>query len=247
MRSAIALDEKSLAESPQAPRQRRDLSTSNTQLGFALRKIGDTQGALAAYHRALDLREGLMRDDANNVQAPRDVATALYYIGVAENDLGRRAEAIATFQRAMPLAVVRSGGTDDLPALIFTALASAYQGSGRLAEALRLRRQALELRLAMLARQPGLKTMRRAVVSGQNEIGGTLAQLAAQNRDRAERRRLWQEARAAYLDGLRVGAALDSAGKLEPDDASIREALREGLARCDRALARPDAAPSAGF
>jgi tetratricopeptide (TPR) repeat protein len=240
MRSAIALDEASLAASPKAPRQRRDLSTSNTQLGFALWRLGDAHGALAAYRRALELREGLMREDANNVQAPKDVATALYYIGVAENGLGRRAEAIAAFERAMPLAAVRVSSTDDLTALIISGLADVYQGSGRLTDALRFRRQALERRRDMLAAQPGMTALRRAVVSSQEDIGGTLVQLAGQQREPAQRRRLWQEARAAYQDGLQVSAALDAGGKLEPADASIREALRDGLARCDRTLGRPD-------
>ena len=236
MRSAIALDEASLAASPQAPRQRRDLSTSNTQLGFALLRLGDAQGALAAYRRALELREGLMRDDANNVQAPKDVATALYYIGVAENGIGRRAEAIAAFERAMPLAAVRLSSTDDLPALILSGLADVYQGSGRLTEALRLTRQALERRKGMLADQPGMTTLRGDRPSQTRP----LVQIAGQEREPARRRRFWQEARAAYQDGLQVSAGLDAGGKLEPDDASIREALRDGLERCDRALGRPD-------
>ena len=82
MRLAVALDEASLAANPNAPRQRRDLSTSNIELGFALLGSGDPRAGLVAYRRALALREELMRDDPKDVQAPRDVASALWYIGV---------------------------------------------------------------------------------------------------------------------------------------------------------------------
>jgi non-specific serine/threonine protein kinase/serine/threonine-protein kinase len=241
MRRAIELDEASLASSPMGPRQRRDLSTSNTQLGFALWRIGDAQGALVAYRRALSLREGLMRDDAKNVQAPHDVSSALYYIGVAENGIGNRAEAIASFQRAMPLAAVRLSDHDDLAASIMSGLADTYEGSGRLTESLRMRRQALEKRQGMLANQPRLTALRRGVVFSQQALGATLVKLTAQERGPGQQRRLWQEARAAYDEGLRVSATLDSGGQLEPADTSSRELLRVGLARCDQALGRASA------
>jgi non-specific serine/threonine protein kinase/serine/threonine-protein kinase len=237
LRLAITLDEASLAASPKAPRQRRDLSTSNTQLGFALVRIGDVPGALTVYRRALELREGLMREDAKDAQAPKDVAIALYYIGVAENGLGRRAEAIAAFQRALALAATRGSDREDLPALIMSGLADTYEGSGRLTDALGMRRRALELYRSMLANRPALTTVRRAVVMGHQALGATLVRLTEQERQPALRRRGWQDARTAYEEGLRVSAALDADGKLEPGDASMRELLRAGLARCDQALA----------
>ena len=136
MRLAVALDEASLAASPNSPVQRRDLSTSNIELGVALLGAGDPQGGLTAYRRALALREALMHDDPKNVQAPHDVASALWYIGAAENSSGHHVEAMASFQRAIPLATPLLSDRDDLPALIISGLADSYKGMGRLTEAL---------------------------------------------------------------------------------------------------------------
>jgi tetratricopeptide (TPR) repeat protein/predicted Ser/Thr protein kinase len=241
MRLAVALDEASLAASPKAPVQRRDLSTSNIELGFALLGAGDPQGGLAAYRRALALREALMHDDPKNVQAPHDVASALWYIGMAENGNGHHIEALASFQRAIPLATPLLSDRDDLPAMIISGLADSYEGAGRLADALRMRRQALEKRRAMLINQPGIKTLRRAVVRSLGELAATLVQLTGHEPELAPRVRRWQEARAAYDEGLKVSAGLDSGGHLEPADAAARDLLRRGLARCDNALARDPA------
>jgi tetratricopeptide (TPR) repeat protein len=184
-----------------------------------------------------------MREDPKDVQAPHDVASALWYIGTAENRLGNHIEATVWFRRAMPLAAPLLSDRDDLPALILSGLADSYDGSGRLTEALRMRRQALEQRRAMLANQPGIKKLRRNVVADQNSLGATLVSLTGLEREPAHRLTLWRQARAAYEEGLHVSAGLDAGGQLEPADASIRELLRRGLARCDQALR---AAVSAG-
>jgi len=178
-----------------------------------------------------------MSDDAKNVQAPHDVASALRYIGEAENQLGDHTAAIASLQRAMRLAKQPLDDRDDLGPSIVSLLANAYEGSGRLDDALRMRREALDQRRALLARQPGIRILRRQVVASQQSLAATLVQLTAREHAPGERRRLWHEARAAYEEGLRVSAGLDASGAVEPADASMRDRLRAGITRCDRALA----------
>ena len=236
MRLAVALDEASLAGSPSAPRQRRDLSTSNIELGFALVSSGDPRAGLTAYRRALAIRQDLMRDDPNDVQAPRDVASALWYIGRAHNTIGNWTEAIASFESAGPLARVLMSDRDDLPALIDTGLADSYEGLGRLNDALRLRRQALERHQALLEHQPRIKTLRRAVVGSESALGATLGQLADRQPDAARRLRWWREGCDAFEEGLRVSAGLESDGQFEPADTALREELRSRIARCERGL-----------
>ena len=72
-----------------------------------------------------------------------------------------------------------------------------------------MRRQALEKRRAMLVHQPGIKTLRRAVVSSLGDLGSTLVQLTRHDSDPVQRVRLWHEARAVYDEGLRASAGLD--------------------------------------
>ena len=237
LRQAVALDTARLAVSAESPQGRRDLSVSNIELGYALLRIDDAQGGLVAYRRALGLREGLVRDDPKNAMAPHDLASALWSIGVAENAMGNRAMALASFQRAMPLATPPISDRDDLQARIVSGLADAYEGSGRLAEALRMRRQALERHRALLAGQPAMKTLRRAVATDEKALGATLASLAGRETQPATRQSRWREARAAYEEGLQITAGLDSGGQLEPADASLRDDLHQGLVRCAAALA----------
>ena len=213
LRQAVALDTARLAASPESPQVRRDLSVSNIELGFLLLRIGDAQGALVAYRRALDLREGLVRDDPKNALAPHDLASALWSVGVAENAIGNRAMALASFQRAMPLATPPISDRDDLQARIVSGLADAYESSGRLAEALRMRRQALERHRALLAGQPAMNTLRRAVATDEKALGATLASLAGREPQLATRQSRWREARAAYEEGLQITAGLDSGGQ----------------------------------
>ena len=120
------------------------LAFSLLQLGIALLRTGHPEGALAAYRNALALREGLMRDDAKNVQAPHDVASALMYIGEAENRMRNYPQAIASLERAIPLTAQTLNDRDGLKATIVSELADAFDGSGRLPDALRMRRQALD-------------------------------------------------------------------------------------------------------
>ena len=238
LRVAVALDEASLAGSPKAPRQRRDLSTSNIELGFSLLRSGDPRAGLTAYRRALAIRQDLMRDDPNDVQAPRDVASALWSIGSAYNTIGNWTDAIASFESARPLVKVLMSDRDDLPARIDTGLADSSEGLGRLNDALRLRRQALERHQALL----------RASAEDQN----------APSRGSAERTRARRHARTACRSATRCGRAsamvagglsrvrggsagqrdLESDGQFEPADAELREQLRSGLARCEQYLNR---------
>jgi non-specific serine/threonine protein kinase/serine/threonine-protein kinase len=229
LRQAVVLDEARLAETPAAPQERRDASVSSIQLGYGLLETGDVRGALVAYRRALALREGLMRDDPTNAIGPRDVASALWYIGTAESSLGDWSGALASFGRAIPLANPNSG-RDDLRARLASGMADAYEGSGRLADALRLRKEALEHHRALFARQPQIRTLRRGVVEDQRALGLTLTRMSR-----------WREAREAYEDGLKVAAGLDSTPP-DPGDVSLLDDLRQGLDRCDAALATADGA-----
>jgi hypothetical protein len=86
----------------------------------------------------------------------------------------------------------------------------------------------------LLEGKPEVPKLRRAVVHSEIALGATLARLA--ERDTSAALGHWQEARKAYADGLRLAAPLESAGTPDEADVAMREALQQGLARCDRAL-----------
>ncbi len=205
--------------------------------GFALLGSGDPRAGLAAYGRALALREDLVRDDPRNVQAPHDLASVLWYIGIGREHssaTGRRRS--RHLKPPEPFFKVLMSDRDDLPAQIDTGLADSYEGLGRLNDALRLRRQALERHRALLQHQPRIKTLRRAVARSQSALGTTLGRLADRQPDAVRRLRWWREGCDAFDEALRVSAGLESDGQFEPADTALREELRSRLARCERGL-----------
>ena len=228
LRHAIALDEASLEQSPLATQPRRDLSTSNIELGFGLRRVGDAQGALAAYRRALALRESMLRDDAGNRQAPHDVASALFYIGDLQNEMGAHAEATASLQRALPLSAPLRP-YDELQALIITALADSFEGRGRLAEALPLRIRARDELRAMADAQPASKSLRRLLVKNEVELAETLTRFSEQKADPRQKRAACIE----YEEAARVLAGLGANAERELPSVTIAERLRNGIGTCE--------------
>jgi eukaryotic-like serine/threonine-protein kinase len=231
LRSAVALDEATQSEHPDGPQERRDLSTSLIQLGIALQRQGDLDGAAAPFGRALALREELVREDPRNARAPRDLAVALWSVGVLDNDRRRWDDARVMLERSAVLAraavtSTRAGGTEELRATIVRGLADSYEGSGRLREALVLRRQSLAGHRALFSGQPGMRGLRREVVLDERALGGTLARLGR-----------WPEARDAFEEGVRVASGLGP-GPLDREDAAVMADLRKGLARVDAARGR---------
>jgi eukaryotic-like serine/threonine-protein kinase len=230
MRRAVELDEASRAANPAAPQRRRDLSSSNIQLGFALRQTGDAQGALAAYRQALTLREGLMRDDPTNVLARHDVASALFYIGQLENDrLRRYVDAQASLERALPMAAPLTN-VDQLSALILTEIGDSFEYRGLMSDALSWRIRATEQFRALFKSQPKSKALHRALVAGEVQLGATLMHFATTTQEPALRARRRQEACIAYRDASRALALLGEAeAELSPD---ISENYRKGIEIC---------------
>ena len=176
MRRAVELDEAGVADLPTSPQRRRDLSTSSIQLGYALMRTGDSTGALAAYGLALKLREDLLREDANDNQARRDLASALWYLGNLQNQVSASLEAMASFERALAL----SPGATYMSALIRSGLADALQSLGRLNETVLMRKQALDGFRALLAKTPAASNILQSIVREQRVLGDSLMQFALQ-------------------------------------------------------------------
>lgn len=228
LKAAVDLDTKSLEEPPRTPTKRRDLSQSNIQLGFALQNTGDPEEALVAYRRALALREQLASDDPTSVQGRRDVASVLRYVGTAESQAGRPDRAIETLQRAVRLRGDASFKGDDIPALIFRALADAYDRNGQPGQAAAWRRRALAEHRTQLERQPGNRKLARGVADDATALAALLVRLAGPD---PERRTPQQEACGVLEEGLRVVQA-GAAAPPTDEDASIADALKRGLERC---------------
>jgi tetratricopeptide (TPR) repeat protein len=235
LQKAIELDTITFNERPTAARARRDLSTSMTQLGWAIFNAGDAAEALPIFRRALALREALLADDPTNAQAPRDVALALWYIATAESKAGNHQVAVAAMERAAAMKLPKISAIDDLPARITGTLAGAYEKVGRLHEAIELRRKSLTVVRAAFAAQPTNKGLRHDVIREARGLGEALATLAP--RDAAHRTAVTQEACAAFSEGLRVFEGLKDP---TPIDTQAGDALRKHLEQCP-AASRPAA------
>jgi non-specific serine/threonine protein kinase/serine/threonine-protein kinase len=229
LRAAVELDTASLGESPRDPTRQRDLSQSNIQLGFALQSDGDPAGALAAYRRALTLREQLATDDPTSIQGRRDVASVLRYIGIAEMRMGRPDQAIGTLQRAVALNREASYKGDDVPALILRALAEAYERQGQTGQASEWGRRALAEYRAQLKGQPGSRRLARGLAAEAMTLGDVLTRLAG--RDPGRRSALQREACAVLDEGLRAVRPASAAPPTGEDAATVA-AMERALEPC---------------
>jgi eukaryotic-like serine/threonine-protein kinase len=230
MRKAVELDERRVAANPKAPVGRRDLSVSMIQLGWALQGAGDTSGALAAYLRAIQIREDLIRDDAANARGPIDLAVALWTAARLKRDMGDGPGALAMLERAEALspssfALSVPAASADLGARILDARAELYEAAGRFPEALALRETILLRRRAAFAADSRSPALRRELAQDELGLGETLCRL-----------KRWREAQAAFERGL---AALSPLGPTptEPGDVALLGRLGEALTRSTAAVA----------
>jgi eukaryotic-like serine/threonine-protein kinase len=232
--TAVDLDTISLSERPTALARRRALSVSNTQLGFAYLNSGHPSDALPPFERALALREGISHDDPSSAQGPKDVAVALWYIGLAQHALGDHTTAIATFQRALPLAGSADFRGDQLSATIRSALGEAYEAAGQRQRAVDSTRLATRELHPMLAAQPRNATIRTNLARSDLQLATMLRKQA--DADRARRATLRQEACTVLADGR--DALIGMTGKGNPVHERIAESIRQGLEQCGQTALR---------
>ena len=235
MRRAVELDEAGVADLPASPRSGGAISRVEHSARVCVdRGSGNPAGALAAYHLAREIREDLLRDDAHDDQARRDLASVLWYIGNLHNQVSRPLEAMPPFERALAL----SPGATYMSALIRSGLADALQNLGRLDETVRMRKQSLDGFRVLLAKTPGASNVLQSIVREQRVLGDSLMQFAQRAPTASLRAARTRDACAAYDEGLQVSGRLGMNGTLGSADQSEVDALRAG-----RVAVGPDPPP----
>ncbi len=107
----------------------------HTAIGNVLRASQDTTGARQAYEQALA--------DYQRLDYPAGVAGAYYNLGLVEDDLGRRQEALDHFEKARAAAV--GLGDDYLLSLALSSAGAVHRALGDLDQAEALVRQAMQI------------------------------------------------------------------------------------------------------
>jgi non-specific serine/threonine protein kinase/serine/threonine-protein kinase len=235
-RSALALDERRLAKSPESVRTRYDVSVSLVDLGMTLGNSGDWVGQLEHAERALAIREELLRADPRNELARTGVVSVLLRTARAQRRLGRPRDSLVQLGRAESL--LKPPPADAaLRADVARTASEALADLGRWTDAVRRARVATGARDAAVARQPGDAWLRTSRVSDHLALAHALEGLAASadggSPDVTDR---WREAADSYRRALQLATELAQAGLLLGDDARLPQRAQGGLARCERAL-----------
>jgi serine/threonine protein kinase/tetratricopeptide (TPR) repeat protein len=115
------------------PTLHRDLSKTWFRVGLITNDVGAKPDALAAYQKARDQQEELLRDHPGDAQLQSDLAETCWHMGELERWSGQYAPALRSYQRSRDLRDQLVRAQPDIPAHQ-NALAKSYAGLGELYE-----------------------------------------------------------------------------------------------------------------
>ncbi len=242
-RRAVALDEAVVAAHPGSAAALRDLSVSLVDLGEGLVTTGDPGAAALVFERARAIRDRLMAADAKNDLARRDLVSVLTRLGGAQTearDFGRARQSLEAARALLPKDAARDGAM----AILAEVTARLQEAEGEPVQALASWREAHRLRRAQVEGAKGayawLARVDLADVS--LGLGRALEAQVLRTAEATDRAGTWREAASVYDEGLQVAVSLDAEKHLVGRGAHLLGDLREGRARCAKALRPADAA-----
>ena len=242
-RKALSILEKLAAAKPDDMRVQLELAHSYRLASLSLRQTGDQKGALDMMGKALPITERIAHDLPNNVRAKLDLASG--YIELAEiyETGGDNERALESWQKTLAIgeAVAAADPSDARAKLL---LGDAYakvsllritlgksSDEGGLLKSLEIRRQ-------LLAANPNNGGRKEALASSCEMLGQAEVFLASRAQlTRNVRTQHWRDARSHYQQALSIFLELQSKGALRGEDAQEPDKVRQGIAKCDAALA----------
>jgi non-specific serine/threonine protein kinase/serine/threonine-protein kinase len=240
---AISLFEKLAASKPDDQRIRLELAHSYRLDSLSLRQIGDLAGAREALGKSLPITEQVARASPNNVRAKLDLMSGHEEFGLVLEGGGDLKQALDNWQKALLIGeAVSSIDPNDARAKI--TLADAYAKVSILQIVLGKSSdesgllKSLEIRRQLLAANPNNGGRKEAVANAYDTLGQAEASLASRAQLNSNLRAdHWRNARSQYKQALSIFLELQAKGALRGEDAQEPEKVRQGIAKCDAALA----------
>ena len=242
-RTAITILEKLAAIKPDDLRVQLELAHTYRLTSLSLRQTGDQKGALEVMGKALPITERISHDSPNNVRAKLDLASGYTELAEIYETGGDTKQALEAWQKALPIgeAVTATDPSDARAKLI---LGDAYAQVGLLQ--IRLGKstdeggllKSLEIRRQLLAANPNNGGRKEAFANSYEMLGDAEVSLASRARLTPNvRTRDWRNARSHYQQALSIFLELQSKGALRGEDAQEPAKVRQGIVKCDAALA----------
>ena len=210
-----------------------------------MRQIGDRKGALEATERSLPITQRVAHDSPNNVRAKLDLAAGYEELAEIFESDGDTKRALEAWQNAVPIGeAVTAADPNDVRAKIL--LGDAYAQVSLLQ--IRLSKssdeggllKSLEIRRQLLSANPGNGGRKEALANSYEMLGEAEASLASRAQLTPNvRSRHWRNARSQYVQALSILLELQAKGALRGEDAQEPDRVRQGIAKCDAALATP--------
>jgi tetratricopeptide (TPR) repeat protein len=224
-----------------------DLSFSESKVGSALGKLGQTREALLLLRRGVARQESLSAKDPHAILLYNHLANSYTRLADCLLDSANTKSAIEYYRKAVtarltlseksPNSSTNRGALAECYTNLAKALAPSHRESDR-DDALKQYSKAVELLEHLTAADSNNAQYRIALADALTNSARLYVRMAGQDGEHATRVRNWTKARSLYQRSQELWLELSRAGKLPPArSGAIREVIGE-LARCDDSLVK---------
>jgi tetratricopeptide (TPR) repeat protein len=240
-RAALELDRYLASVNPGNAQALLDLSRSETKVGSALGKLGQTREALAMLRSGVARQESLIAEDPHDIPLYDYLASSYVLLGNCLLGSADAKTAIEYYRKAIAVRLTlserspNSGVNRGALAACYANLANALGPSDR-DDALKQYIHAVELLEKLIAVDRSNAQDRIVLADALLNTARLYVRAAGEDGGPAARREYWTKARSFYQRSQELWLELGRAGKLPPTRGqTIREVSRE-LTRCNEAL-----------
>ena len=246
MRKAVAMLEELALADPNSVKIHIELAASYDNLALMLTDLkGLHSEALSLYRKSQKIGDTLLAADPTNTKLQRgqavgdfNVAMVSARLGDTRTGLDSSRRALSTFKK-MSAADPHSDEFQQAVAIAQTLVCEMMIKTGDAAEAIKLLSESLTAIEKSFAASPTDEIAHFRLATIQADLGHAHVVLATEPTTPGEKRLAhWREARSWFQKSREILQSFRDAGKLTGEDSAKLDAVNEGLAKCDAAIAR---------
>ena len=159
--------------------QLADLAEALFTVAKISKESGDSQMAIEAYRKTIEMRERLVSENPNNTEFRNNLASIHFYLGHLYDATGKRIEARASYRKTFEIwerlvsEYPEVSGLRDHLASVHNDIGIFYRRTGKPVESIASFQKALELRERLASENPTITKYRGDLASSYNNIGNT--------------------------------------------------------------------------